>query len=342
MIVGSSGVQSIADQPKAGRWAIALHGGAGNRSREMDRDERESLERSLRGGLNAGKDILSSGGSSLDVVEAVVVMLEDDPQFNAGKGAVFNRVGAHELDASIMDGSTLRCGAVAGVKFVKNPIKAARLVMERSPHVLLAGEGADQFAIENGCERVTQDYFYTDRRFREMQDALAKQGLEPLAKPAYSIHPHDPPTSDKPALEGAGGTVGCVALDSRGHLAAATSTGGLTGKLPGRVGDTAICGAGNYANKNCAVSATGRGEQYIRHSIAAKVAWLMAERRLTVDEAVRHCLDEILKPGDGGMIALDRDGKVSMHATTAAMPRGFADSTGRFELAIWIDAQVSP
>jgi beta-aspartyl-peptidase (threonine type) len=297
----------------------------------------------LQGALKAGKEILSNGGTSLDAVEAVVVMLEDDPQFNAGKGAAFNRVGAHELDASIMDGSNLRCGAMAAAKFVKNPIKAARLIMERSPHVLLVAEGADRFAIENGCERVEQDYFYTDRRWRELQEALAKQDLEPLAKPAYSTSPHDPEATatDKPALEGAGGTVGCVALDSRGRLAAATSTGGLAGKLPGRIGDTPICGAGNFADKNCAVSATGKGEEYIRHQIAAKVAWLMAERRLTVDEAVRHCLSEILKPGDGGLVVVDRDGNVFMRATTSAMPRGFADSTGRFETAIWVETQVS-
>jgi beta-aspartyl-peptidase (threonine type) len=212
--------------------------------------------------------------------------------------------------------------------------------MERSPHVLLTGDGADRFAIENGCERVGQDYFYTDRRFRELQEALKSAGLEPLAKPAYVV---DPPPTDGPALEATDGTVGCVALDSRRNLAAATSTGGLTGKLPGRIGDTPICGAGNYANnKSCAVSATGKGEEFIRHSIAAKVAWLMQERQLSVDEAVRYCLDDILQPGDGGMIAVDRQGQISMRATTSAMPRGAADSTGRFDIAIWIDSQASP
>ena len=232
-----------------------------------------------------------------------------------------------------MDGARLRCGAVAGVRLQKNPIKAARLVMERSPHVLLAGDGADRFAIENGSQRVGQDYFYTRGRFRELQDTLKKSGLEPLTQPAYFANPH--PT-DGPPLEG-GGTVGCVALDVRGNLAAATSTGGLTGKLPGRIGDTPICGAGTYANnKSCAVSATGRGEEYIRHSIAAQVAWLMEERQLTVDAAVRYCLSDILQPGDGGLIAVDRQGHVSMRATTSALPRGAADSTGRFETAIWI------
>jgi L-asparaginase / beta-aspartyl-peptidase len=319
-----------------GRWAIALHGGAGTRSRSMSREAREALEQSLNGALSAGKEILSKGGSALDAVEAVVVMLEDDPQFNAGKGAVFTRTGEHELDASIMDGATLRCGAVAGVKSQKNPIKAARLVMERTPHVLLAGEQADAFARENGLEQVSQDYFYTQHRFNELQEALAKLGLKPLEKPAYPIERQS--NSPQQSGEKASGTVGCVALDVRSNLAAATSTGGLGGKMPGRIGDTPVIGAGNYANnESCAVSGTGIGEQYIRHSIAAKVAWLRAERKISIDEAVRHCLREILQPGDGGIIAVDRDGRITLQATTESMPRGAADSTGRFETAIWLD-----
>jgi beta-aspartyl-peptidase (threonine type) len=325
------------DRPALGRWAIAVHGGAGSLSPDMDRQQRESLERSLRRALTAGKRMLASGDSALDAVEAVVTLLEDDPQFNAGKGAVFTRAGTHELDASIMDGAKLRCGAVAGVKFQKNPIKVARLVMERTSHVLLAGEGADAFATEARRERVTQDYFYTDRRFRELQEALAKMGLQPLEKPPYPV-PVDPPSTKSAAQDGVEGTVGCVALDSRGNLAAATSTGGLTGKLPGRIGDTPICGAGTYANnKNCAVSCTGKGEEYIRHSIAARIAMLMDERRLRLDESVDYCLNKMLRPGDGGMIAVDREGHISMRATTTAMPRAVADSSGRFETAIWID-----
>jgi L-asparaginase / beta-aspartyl-peptidase len=232
-----------------------------------------------------------------------------------------------------MDGATLRCGAVAGIKFQKNPIKAARLVMERSGHVLLIGEGADAFAVENGCQQVSQSYFYTERRFRELQEALNKEGLRPLKKPAYDI-PKNPGNGGGASSEG---TVGCVALDVHGNLAAATSTGGYTGKRPGRIGDSAIIGAGNLANKKCAVSCTGKGEEFIRYSIAAKVASLVEDRKLNVDQAVHRCLDDILKPGDGGMIALDRDGHVSTWATTGAMPRGVADSSGRFETAIWFD-----
>jgi len=294
------------------------------------------LEQSLREALQAGTKILSTGGTALDAAEAVVVMLEDDPQFNAGKGAVFTRASTHEMDASIMEGATLRAGGVAGIKFQKNPIKVARLVMEHTPHVLLAGEGADEFASEQRQERVAQSYFYTNHRFRELQKALAKMGHKPLEKPAYPLRVYSRTVS--PGEDGPGGTVGCVAVDSRGNLAAATSTGGLTGKLPGRVGDTPICGAGTYANnENCAVSCTGKGEQYIRHSIAARVAMLMDERGLNVDESVSHCLNEILEPGDGGIIAVDRQGHISMRATTGAMPRGVADSAGRLEIAIAID-----
>jgi beta-aspartyl-peptidase (threonine type) len=264
-------------------------------------------------------------------------MLEDDPQFNAGRGAVFTRAGEHELDASIMDGATLRCGAVAGVKFQKNPIKAARMVMERTPHILLAGERADAFGGENGLEQVEQNYFYTENRFNDLQEALDKLGLERLEAPAYPI-PNAAQSANEVQAENGSGTVGCVALDMQGNLAAATSTGGLSGKMPGRVGDTPVIGAGNYANnQSCAVSGTGIGEQFIRHAISAKVAWLVAERELPLDEAVRHCLHKVLQPGDGGIIAIDSQGRISLQATTDSMPRGAADSTGRFETAIWMD-----
>ena len=325
------------EQTAQGRWAIALHGGAGKRSRDMSREARERIEGALRDALTAGKEILSKGGSSLDAVEAVVVMLEDDPQFNAGRGAVFTRSGEHELDASIMDGATLRCGAVAGVKYQKNPIEAARLVMERTPHILLAGAHADAFGRENGLEQAEQSYFYTENRFNDLQQALDKSGLKRLKAPAYPIA-HKPASLEESPAEDGSGTVGCVALDMQGNLAAATSTGGLSGKMPGRVGDTPVIGAGNYANnESCAVSGTGIGEQFIRHSVSAKVAWLVADRELSLDDAVRHCLQEVLQPGDGGIIAVDREARISLQATTESMPRGAADSTGRFETAIWMD-----
>jgi L-asparaginase / beta-aspartyl-peptidase len=336
LLADSMSAEQTTNAANAGRWAIALHGGAGRIARDISRERRDALERSLHNALAAGKEILAKGGAALDAVERVVVVMEDDPQFNAGKGAVFTRAGTHELDASIMDGATLRCGAVAGTRHQRNPIKVARLVMERSPHVLLAGEGADAFATEHGLKPVEQAYFYTERRFRELQEVLKKQGLKPPPKPADLV-PGD--AKDSAGLDdGARGTVGCVALDVRGNLAAATSTGGMTGKLPGRIGDTPIIGAGNFAdNKSCAVSCTGQGEEFIRHSIAARVAWLQIERHLTVEEAVHYCLHDILQPGDGGIIAIDREGGVSMKSTTVAMPRGVADSSGRFETAIWFE-----
>ncbi len=319
------------------RWVIVLHGGAGRPSRDKTPADDEATHESLKRALVKGKEILAGRGTALDAVEAAVVVLEDEPRFNAGKGAVFNRAGGHELDASIMDGATRRAGAVAAVKHQKNPIKAARLVMERSPHVLLSGDEADKFGRENGLEQVGQDYFYTERRFRDLQEALAKLGLPLLEKPAYPI-PADTSSAGSSGVDIVGGTVGCVALDSHGNLAAATSTGGMTGKMAGRIGDSPIIGAGNYAdNRSCAVSGTGKGEEFIRNSIAARVAWLMEERGLSIAEAVKHCLTSVLKPGDGGLIAVDREGNVFMHSTTEAMPRGVADSSGRFETAISID-----
>ncbi len=340
-IIGSSSVSTFA-QPAAGapasvRWAIALHGGAGSTARDLKPEEREPLEKSLRAALTVGKDVLAGGGAALDAVEKVVIALEDDPRFNAGKGAVFTRAGTHELDASIMDGATLRCGAVGGVKVQKNPVKVARLVMQRTPHILLVGDQADAFGAKNDCEQVTQDYFYTEKRFRQLQEALKKDGLVPLEKPAYFAQSL-PTSAAGPTSDRACGTVGCVAFDSHGNLAAATSTGGLTGKMPGRIGDTPIIGAGNYANnKSCAVSGTGKGEEFIRHSIAARVGLLMEERKVPLAEAVRICVNDVLRPGEGGVIAVDHQGHVSMQANTGAMPRAVADSTGRFETAIWFD-----
>jgi beta-aspartyl-peptidase (threonine type) len=333
----SASGQAVADPPASGRWVIVLHGGAGSTARDLKPEERKPLEESLRSAITVGKDILSKGGTALDAVEKVVVALEDDQWFNAGKGAVFTRAGTHELDASIMDGATLGCGAVGGVKSQKNPIKVARLVMERTPHIFLAAEFADAFGKKNGCDQVTQDYFYTDRRFRQLQEFLKKEGLELREKPGCPVKLSATTTSD-PTQEETRGTVGCVALDSHGNLAAATSTGGLTGKMPGRIGDTPIIGAGNYANnKSCAVSGTGKGEEFIRHSIASRVGLLMEERKVPVGEAVRICVKEVLKPGEGGIIAVDREGNVSMQSNTPAMPRAVADSAGRLETAIWFD-----
>jgi beta-aspartyl-peptidase (threonine type) len=335
-ILGDSARAQDADgAPAAPRWALALHGGAGSWDPGMPAEQRASLEASLRRALAVGREVLSSGGTAMDAVQGVVVVLEDDANFNSGHGAVFTRAGTHELDASLMDGATLGIGAVAGVKRIKNPIIAARLVMDKTPHVRMVGAGADAFAIENGCKEVPQSYFYTLAMFDELQRTMKDLGLEPPATPGYPLE--DAAASGDAAPDQSGETVGCVALDVHGNLAAGTSTGGLTAKLPGRVGDAPIAGAGTYAhNATCAVSCTGKGEQYIRHSIAARVSWLVEGGR-SVDDAAAHCLDKVLNTGEGGIIAVDHAGNITLRANTVAMPRGAADSSGRFEVAIWFD-----
>lgn len=299
-------------------YAIAIHGGAGVIDRGGDETEWKAYEASLERALREGRDRLAKGEAALDVVEAVVRMLEDDERFNAGKGAVFTAEGTHELDASIMDGRSLACGAVAGVKTVKNPISLARAVMERTPHVMMAGAGAESFATQAGVERVDPSYFDTPGRFKRLEEWRREQE----AKNAKA--------------ERSRGTVGCVALDRAGNLAAATSTGGMTGKRFGRVGDSPVIGAGTYAsNETCAVSCTGTGEEFIRHVAAFQVSALMRYGGKGVEEAARVVIHERLKPDDGGLIAVSKDGRIAMPFSTSGMYRGAADSRGRFEVAIW-------
>jgi beta-aspartyl-peptidase (threonine type) len=282
------------------KFAIAIHGGAGSDPATWSEAGRRAREATLRHALSTGRDILTKGGASLDAVEQVIRLLEDDPYFNAGRGAVLNAAGDAELDASIMDGRDKSCGAVAAVRTVKNPISLARLVMASTPHVLLVGAGADAFARKMKVDQVDQDYFRVSIR----------QSHDPLI-----------------------GTVGCVALDSFGDLAAGTSTGGLGDKLPGRVGDSSILGAGTYAdNATCGVSCTGKGEQFIRHAVAYDVAAQMAYKSKSLEEAVRTQLADRLQPADGGIIAVDRSGAITMQFSTAGMPRAAADSSGRFEV----------
>ena len=298
-------------------WAIAIHGGAGGLSPETPAEKQQAYLEGLEAALRDGADRLEAGATALEVVEAVIRRMEDDALFNAGRGAVFNHVGGHELDASIMDGSTLACGAVAGVSTVRHPITLARHVMEQTRHVLLAGDGAEQFADETGVERVDNEFFATPDRREAWQRARSRA-----------------------ASNGRGGdekygTVGVVALDREGRLAAGTSTGGLTNKKYGRVGDSPIIGAGTYANGRVAVSGTGVGEEYIRHSIARSVDTLMEHGGRTVGEAVAELIHERLEPGVGGLIALAADGTIAMDYNTSAMFRGAADAEGRFETAIW-------
>ena len=298
--------------------AIAVHGGAGViPSAELTPQVEAAFRAGLGTALRAGYAVLAGGGSSLDAVTVAVQVLEEDPLFNAGRGSVLCADGGHELDAAIMDGRDLRAGAVAGVRQVRNPVLLARHLLERSPHVMLAGPGADALAADAGLECVPNDWFTTERRRAELERHRA--GLARVG--------------DEASL----GTVGAVALDGRGHLAAATSTGGMTGKRPGRVGDTPIIGAGTYAADDCcAVSATGHGEFFIRASAAHEVASLMRYRgcdlRAAADELVHRQLVRL--GGSGGVIAVGRDGSIAMPFNSPGMLRGAMDSSGRFETGI--------
>lgn len=298
--------------------AIAVHGGAGVvPAAELTPQLDAAFRTGLGAALRAGYAVLEAGGSSLDAVTAAVVVLEEDPLFNAGRGAVLCADGGHELDAAIMDGADLRAGAVAGLRRVRNPVLLARHLLERSPHVMLAGPGADALAAAEGIECVPNDWFTTERRRAELERHRA--GLARVG--------------DEASL----GTVGAVALDGRGHLAAATSTGGMTGKRPGRVGDTPIIGAGTYASDDCcAVSATGHGEFFIRAAVAHEIASLVRHRGLGVQAAADDVVHRQLVRlgGSGGVIAVGRDGSIAMPFNSPGMLRGAMDSSGRFETGI--------
>jgi len=304
---------------------IAIHGGAGVIDpAKMTPERAASYRAGLAAALDAGYAILERGGSSVEAVTAAVRTLEDDPQFNAGRGAVLNHEGDAELDAAIMDGNGPRAGAVAGVRHVKNPVELARLVMEKSPHVLLVAEGAEEFALEQGMVLVPRDYFRTEARIRELEEARHQ---------AEQV---------KAAAPGASGTVGAVALDGAGHLAAATSTGGITNKYHGRVGDSPIVGAGTYADDgSCAVSGTGQGEFFIRQVVAFDICALVQYRHLTLAQAVRELIHEKLRRsgGEGGVIAVDRSGNIAMDFNSVGMFRGARDSHGRRDIAMYRDAR---
>jgi len=312
------------DTPPPARpaWALEIHGGAGNIPRDLDPERHRAYVAALRAALADGKARLERGDRAVDVVEAVLLRFEDDPLFNAGRGAVFTAEGHHELDASIMDGSNLACGAVAALTTVRHPIALARLVMDKTPHVLLAGAGAERFADAMGVERVANEWFSTPRR-REQLERWREQ------------HAADPGQEH--------GTVGAVALDRAGHLAAATSTGGTTGKRWGRIGDSPIIGAGTYADdRTVAVSCTGTGEEFIRHGVARQLSSLVALAGLTPQQAADRLIHQTLAPGDGGLIALGHDGSIAASFSTTALLRGAADAKGRFEVAIWDKPEAEP
>jgi beta-aspartyl-peptidase (threonine type) len=307
---------------------LAIHGGAGTIERssmtpEKEREYRTGLERAL----TAGYEVLKRGGSSLDATESAVRVLEDDPHFNAGRGSVFTSAGTNEMDASIMDGKTLKAGAVGSVQHIKNPINLARLVMEKSPHVMLDCAGAEAFAKANGIELVAQKYFYTQQRWDALQKVkVAEKNSASGAGKSFLIT--DPDRH---------GTVGAVALDKNGNLAAATSTGGTTNKMPGRIGDTPVIGAGTYANnQTCAVSCTGDGEYFIRTAAAHEVSALMEHGGMKLQEAAQSALETVKQlGGTGGLIAIDKSGEIAMPFNTNGMYRGYVDPKGKLVVEIY-------
>lgn len=296
-------------------WAIAIHGGAGVILKENMSDSVEMLYREkLSEAISVGKKILEAGGSCLDAVEQTIRIMEDSPLFNAGKGAVFTHEGHNELDAAVMDGSNLMAGAAAGVGDIKNPISLARKIMTDSDHVMLSGAGASEFARSVGIEVVDSAYFYTDRRWQALQNELKKANQDKF------------------------GTVGCVALDQQGNLAAGTSTGGMTNKRWNRIGDTPVIGAGTYAsNKSCAVSGTGHGEYFIRYTVAREIAALMEYAGMDVHQAATEVVQNRLKPagGEGGIIALDYLGNICFEFNTPGMYRAAAKPGHEVEVAIF-------
>ncbi len=315
-------------QAEKTRFVLVIHGGAGTILRsEMSAGKEKAYRESLEEALNKGAAILQKGGSALDAVEECVRILEDDPLFNAGKGAVFTNDGKNELDASIMDGNTLAAGAVAGVKTIRNPVSAARAVMEKSPHVMMAGSGAEQFAREQGLEIVDPSYFYTEDRWKSLKNATREDSINKLKKDTVKKgHGFGEFRYTPSAVFGKYGTVGAVALDTHGNLAAATSTGGMTNKKFGRVGDSPIIGAGTYANnKTVAVSGTGWGEYFIRLVMAKTISDMMEFGKMKLVQAADEMIMKRLPAlgGDGGLIAVDKDGNIAMPFCTEGMYRGY-------------------
>ena len=293
------------------KFTIVIHGGAGFISKDIPDSKKNEYLNSLKEALTIGKKILANGGKSIDAVEQVIRYMEDNPNFNSGKGAVFTAIGTHELDASIMDGKDLSTGAVAGVTIIKHPISLARKVKEKTKHVLLSGPGADQFGKEIGVEIVDNHYFDTPNRLKNWEKRHKKK-----------IEKH--------------GTVGCVAIDMYGNIAAGTSTGGISDKMHGRVGDSPLINAGTYANnKTCGVSATGVGELFIRNTVAFNISALMEYKGYTLEQATDEMIHKRLEPGTGGIIAVDKDGNYSLSFNTPGMFRGVANSKGLFEVKIW-------
>ncbi|MFW5758283.1 MAG: isoaspartyl peptidase/L-asparaginase family protein [Bacteroidota bacterium] len=321
---------SIFSATAQNNFALVIHGGAGHVSEENLTDSMQQQYHTTLGlALKAGEDILKNNGTSLDAVEAAIKILEDSPLFNAGKGAVFNLEGKNELDASVMCGMTLNAGAVAGITNIKNPVSAARKVMENSPHVLLTGKGAETFAYEQGLEIVDPDYFFDTKRWNQYRHFLKNRVKNPDRS---NLDTNDHWQDYKL------GTVGAVALDQQGNIAAATSTGGMTGKQYGRIGDSPIIGAGTYAdNASCGVSATGHGEFFIRNVVAHDIAARVKYNNQTLEESAEEVINKILaeQQANGGIIAIDKEGNIVMKFNTPTMFRGYITLEGEKGTAIF-------
>ena len=316
---------------KVNNFALVIHGGAGNQSRENISTTTDSLVRlTLNAALAKGYAVLKNGGSSLDAVEQTIMHLEDSPLFNAGKGAVYTNEETNELDASIMIGTNLDAGAVAGVTTVKNPIIAARKVMENSPHVMLSGAGADAFAKSQGLEIVDPSYYYTEKRFRYIKFVKAREQKQT----SYQT------IKDSKKILHKFGTVGCVALDSQGNISAGTSTGGMTNKKWNRIGDSPIIGAGTYADNNsCGISSTGHGEYFIRAAVAHDISARMNYNNQSLPEAAKSVIQEKLvkMQGEGGIIGIDKNGLIHMEFNTSGMYRASINEEGETYIAIYKD-----
>jgi beta-aspartyl-peptidase (threonine type) len=339
-----TGASVMAQQTAARHWAIVVHGGAGDISRAALGTEGEQAYRAaLSEAVRVGAAVLDRGGSSLDAVEAAIHVMEDDPHFNAGRGAVFAADGTNEMDAAIMDGATQRAGAVADVTRTRHPISLARAVMEKTPYVLLVGPGADAFSLQAGLEQELPSYFFTESRWQSLVKQLRKEGKPIPPRPA-GVAPQGKTVPVAQWKEAADthryGTVGVVALDRNGNIAAGTSTGGLQGKMPGRVGDSPLIGAGTYAsNQSCAVSGTGVGEYFIRYTVAREICALVQYKGLTLQQAADEVVHNRLAPihGDGGVIAIAADGQLAWSFNTSGMFRARQVEGGKIEVHIFSD-----
>jgi beta-aspartyl-peptidase (threonine type) len=331
---------------EAPRWSFAIHGGAGVIERASLTPEQDAAYRAaLHQALEAGQRVLAGGGSALDAVQAAIEIMEDDPLFNAGRGAVFTAAGRNELDAAVMNGTDLTAGSVAGLTTTRHPIAAARAVMEQSPHVMLIGQGADSFAASVGLEQVDPSFFFTERRWQGLERELQRQGLPIPQRPAGA--PGAQAANDLPAPplnERKFGTVGAVALDSQGRLAAGTSTGGMTAKRWGRVGDVPVIGAGTYASNadGCAVSATGSGEYFIRSTVARDICYRTREGAAVQAAADAEIADVGSIRGDGGVIVMGTDGTPAFAMNTSGMYRGAVSSSEPARVAIYGDEALRP